>query len=482
MYRKVGTYIFPHKLCGGTRELLERGEQITFTECNKLREWVATAMLITMDIVNIMKSKASAHARLMKETEEKQDAAAERAQASSLKAARKALNRVVLYVTDLHGAGGLERLLWEEEKFFRQKGVEMIVLTFSFDKSALYDYQPHLEIIEAGSSRLSRALALRRKLRELNPDLVIAQSHGCAMYLYLATLFTPIPYAVHVHGTFFWAPEDRYKYALVFRRVFSKIRESVAGHKEFVPPYPHNGLKKRIASEFLAILNYLAIRRAQKTIVLTEQVRWEVEKLYGKDSVIARGCLPSEALNYQPKQNIRQRLGLEGQRIIFNVGRLDPLKRIDLLIKACAKIFPQYPDVYLVIGGTGEDEERLKGLAEELGIKERVKFVGFISDPELFDYHAACDVFAFPSWTTSGISPYEALAVNKKVVWTTEADEPVLGDKHVFLAHPTVEDFAKGLEKALNTPVEGEIDLSDYTWDRYFETVYNAAIEAVNRQ
>lgn len=53
-------------------------------------------------------------------------------------AASKSLNRVVIFIGGLAGAGGEERLLWEEEKFFREKGIETTVLTFSLDKSALY--------------------------------------------------------------------------------------------------------------------------------------------------------------------------------------------------------------------------------------------------------------------------------------------------------------------------------------------------------
>lgn len=382
---------------------------------------------------------------------------------------------IVLFYADLAGAGGAERLLWEEEKFFREKGIEVIVLTFSLDKSALYNYKPErLEIIDTASSQISRVFALRRKLRQINPNLVIAQNSTDCMYLYLATLFTSIPYIAHIHGTLFWYPEDVKKYALIFRGVFSEIRESVVGHREFIPLHPHCSLKKRIVSEFTAILNYLAVRKARKLIVLTNQVKWEVKKLYGKDSIVVRGCLSPGILSYRPKQDIKRKLGLEGNQIILSIGRLDPRKRIDLLIRAFAKISPNYKDLYLLIGGTGEEEESLKRLAQELGVMNRVRFLGFIPDSELFDYYAICDVFAFPSWTTSGITPYEALAMGKKVVWTTEADEPILGDKHVFLADPTVEDFAKGVEEALNTRVEGKLDLSGYTWNRYFESIVAA--------
>ena len=65
-------------------------------------------------------------------------------------------------------------------------------------------------------------------------------------------------------------------------------------------------------------------------------------------------------------------------------------------------------------------------------------------------------------------------------MWTSEADEPILGDKHVFVAEPNVEDFARGLEEALNADVEGKVDLSDFIWDKYFETVYRAVIVAIN--
>ena len=395
--------------------------------------------------------------------------------------ASKNLNKVVLFCIGIIGAGGEERLLLEEERFFRNKGIETIVLTFFLDKSALYDYQPKkLEIIMARPSFSSQIIALRQKLKQINPDIVIASSLWNSMYLYFALRFTSIPYISHIHGTIFWFPEDTYKYALIHKIAFSVVRESVLGHKEFIPQYPQCRFKRRIVSEFLALISFLAVRKARKIITLTDHLKWEIKILYGRDAVVARGCLPSEALLYRPKDDMKRKMGLQGKRIILSIGRLDPRKRIDVLIKAFARILPNYKDLYLVIGGTGEDEERLRKLTEKLGIRENVKFLGFVPDSELFDYYASCDVFSFPSWTSSGITPYEALAMGKKVVWTSEADEPVLGDKHVFVAEPNEKDFAKGLEEALNTDVEGKVDLSEYTWDKYFEIVYNAVIGATD--
>ena len=91
----------------------------------------------------------------------------------------KSLNKVVLFCTGLMGAGGEERLLWEEEKFFREKGIETTVLTFSLDKSALYDYKPEkLDVINARPFLLSRVIALRQKLKEIKPDMYPLQIKG----------------------------------------------------------------------------------------------------------------------------------------------------------------------------------------------------------------------------------------------------------------------------------------------------------------
>ena len=68
---------------------------------------------------------------------------------------------------------------------------------------------------------------------------------------------------------------------------------------------------------------------------------------------------------------------------------------------------------------------------------------------------------------------YEALAMNKKVVWSSEVeiDEHLAGNKHVFAANPTADDFAKVMEKALATEVTEVNDLSVYSFDNYCERI-----------
>lgn len=390
---------------------------------------------------------------------------------------REHIPRVVIFHRGIIGFGGEERLLFEEYKYFKKRDVKTRILTFNLRKEALGRYYDEIiddiEIIE-GKSLLQQILMLRKRLLEVNPDVLIT---ACGwIFLFLATLFTKIPYVIHIHGLMFWFPRDLLKYALIHRRVFNDIRNTLEGHREFIPLKPNCSFKDRFLLELGATLDYLAVRKALKIIVLTERVRWEVSKLYGRDSIIARGCLDPTVFSYSLKEDIRRKLNLPNYvKIILSVSRLDPRKRIDVLIKAFTKLSKKVDNAVLVIVGIGPDEKRLKSLAKQSNCSDRVVFTGFVNDDELWDYYHACDVFACPGWTTSPITAYEALAFQKKVVWSSEASEPdeILNSPYVFIANPDPDSFADALRKALYANVETRMDLGNFTWNNYFKTVYD---------
>ncbi|MFA0832426.1 MAG: glycosyltransferase family 4 protein [Methanobacterium formicicum] len=389
--------------------------------------------------------------------------------------------KLVLFTSNLSGgAGGAEKLVLEEEKYFKKLNFDTTLITFAVDEIAVYDYKPNILEIKIKSpklfSQLIGILKLRKELKKINPNYIIAQSNYCSFYIYFATLFTHFKYITHIHGSLFWFDEDQKKYAIIHKKVFSEIRNSIIGHKEFIPKNYPLGLPSRVSAEILAIIDYLVVRKAEQIIVITEQLKWEVEKLYNKKAIVSRGCLPNNFEEFKPKRNIKNELNLHNKEIIFSLGRLDHRKRIDILIKAFHRITNKNDDVVLLIGGIGKEEKNLKMLVSKLKIDEKVKFLGFVDDDSLFEYYSACDVFAFPSWTSSGISPYEALSVGKKVVITSEAEEPFLNHESVFIAEPNVDSFSKYLKKALECEVKEKIDLSEYTWDNYFQKVYDALL------
>ena len=395
--------------------------------------------------------------------------------------------KAVLFSGMFLGVGGLERLLLEEVKYLEKSGFETHVLSYNYNEEVLFNQTYRANIEQVGYRASSKYLllqviykiasmyALRRRIRQIKPDIILVASIWGCLSFYFATLFTRYSYSTHIHGTIFWFHDDLLKYTFIHRRVFNEIRESVIGHKEFIPTErPKVGWMERIANEFLALAIYRAVRKAKKIFVLSNQMKWEVGKLYGKEAVVLKGAITKEFLSYKPKQNIKEKLGLHNKKMILNVNRLELRKRVDLLIKAFKQLSGRVKDAVLVIGGTGEDEEKLKNLAEQLNISDKVRFMGYIREEELLDYIAACDVFVHPNWADFAIAAYEPLALQKKVVWSTEMeiDEHLAGNKHIFTANPTVDDFARAIEQALSTKVAERNDLSVYTWDNYCEKIF----------
>jgi len=400
--------------------------------------------------------------------------------------------RAILFSKAFLAAGGAERLLFRESQYLDMCGFKTYILTLNFNETARFNDTYNQKVEQIGYKNTSNStvltilrlignvFAIRKRIREIKPDLILLTDVWDCILFYFATLFTPYSYSSHIHGTIFWFPDDLFKYGLIYRKVFGKIRESVIGHKEFIPARPPRvNLLKRLAYEIGAVVMNYAVRKAKKVFVLTNHMKWEVEQLHGKDAIVIKGAIDKEILNYKPKKNIKKCLGLENKTMILNVNRLDPRKRVDLLIKAFKQIYLKYPHVYLVIGGTGPEEKKLKDLSMQIGVTNRVKFVGYISEQELWDYFASCDVFVHPFWREHSIVAYEALAMNKKVVWSTEMeiDEYLQGNPHVFAANPEVDELAAAILKAINTKVTEKNDLSIYSYDNYFKILFGELIQ-----
>ena len=62
------------------------------------------------------------------------------------------------------------------------------------------------------------------------------------------------------------------------------------------------------------------------------------------------------------------------------LGRLQAYKRVDLILRAIARLREQMPSVRLIIAGRGPEEGRLKTLASQLGIASSVEFKGFVTE------------------------------------------------------------------------------------------------------
>lgn len=119
----------------------------------------------------------------------------------------------------------------------------------------------------------------------------------------------------------------------------------------------------------------------------------------------------------------RARLGLsEAERVILFVGRLDPIKGIDRLLAAVARLRGEMRLRVVLVGGGGEkasEEPMLRALCSELSLGDCVTFAGPRAHGELQDYYRAADVLVLPShYESFGLVVLEALACGAPVLAT----------------------------------------------------------------
>jgi glycosyltransferase involved in cell wall biosynthesis len=143
---------------------------------------------------------------------------------------------------------------------------------------------------------------------------------------------------------------------------------------------------------------------------------------------------------------------------IFMVSRLTRLKRADLLIRAVAT--PAGAGVRVVIGGDGEEHERLALLAQELGVSERVTLTGGLSDAQLLDHLARCRAVCFPPQEEDyGFVTAEAFASSKAVITCRDSGGPaelVEPGVNGLIADPTPESLAVALREVMQDPARAE--------------------------
>ncbi|HVR71260.1 MAG TPA: glycosyltransferase family 4 protein [Vicinamibacteria bacterium] len=173
--------------------------------------------------------------------------------------------------------------------------------------------------------------------------------------------------------------------------------------------------------EALRRLQRTVARGARGVIVPSAYLRrmvldWgvEPERLH-----VVQNGVPPPAHPLPSAEQARQRLGLAGDFVVTSIGRLIPLKRFDLLIRALAALRGEVPQARLVLVGSGPCESALRALASESGLAERVRFAGRLPHAEVVHHLRASHVFALVS-THEGFSHVllEAMQAGVPVVAT----------------------------------------------------------------
>ena len=149
----------------------------------------------------------------------------------------------------------------------------------------------------------------------------------------------------------------------------------------------------------------------------------------------------------------RQEIGVPLDKfLVLSVGELIERKNHEVIIRALAKI--NNPNVCYAIAGKGPLKEYLMELSEELGVKDRVLFLGFRTD--IYELYHVADISAFPSKIEGlGLAGIEAMSAGIPLVSSNVHGilDYVIDEKTGFAVAPNdVEGFADAINKFVENP------------------------------
>ncbi|MDA8698011.1 glycosyltransferase family 4 protein [Rhodopirellula sp.] len=162
----------------------------------------------------------------------------------------------------------------------------------------------------------------------------------------------------------------------------------------------------------------------------------------------------------QKFSHVKQRNARDGTLKLLTVGRLQRRKGQDTVIKALPELTKIFPDVSYTIAGGGEDLGRLQNLAEQLGVENRVNFLGSFEDSELPSIYGAHDVFILANRDEGhdvegfGIVLVEAQAAGLPIIAGNSggtSDTFSDGETGFLIDAETCEPLVKALTTQLNT-------------------------------
>ena len=224
-----------------------------------------------------------------------------------------------------------------------------------------------------------------------------------------------------------------------------------------IPPSPV--LYQRFGRFYKALTTPFRARRADRVIACSNFTKGDIVKLLDLPEERIDAIL--EAVDPQYKlvddsyllEMIKQKYGI-GKDFILGLGGQDPRKNTSSIIRACKKMKDRYScKHHLVIAGL---ENWLKspvfGLVQDLGLRDSVKFTGFVSDKDLVLLYNAAALFVYPSLSEGfGFPALEAMACGTPVITSNVTALPeVVGDAAILVDPKDIDGLVEAMHDVLS--------------------------------
>lgn len=252
---------------------------------------------------------------------------------------------------------------------------------------------------------------------------------------------THTPFSTGIHGMR-WARRMHVPIVSTFHTLYEQYLHYVP------PPFPvavaRTALRQYLRRYYSRVAQVVTPSELAKGLLASYGVKTPV-------TVIRNAVLPFPDIT---KEEARRRIGAhDGEFVLLYVGRLAREKNVGMLMEACGRLFPKYPQLRLRLLGDGPEADGLRAHAARLSIDSRVVFEGPLPRERVSEFLLACDLFAFPSTTESqGMALDEAQAAGLPCVVTDQGGSPeAVQHMQTGIVTPAeTEPFANAIERLLS--------------------------------
>jgi alpha-1,3-rhamnosyl/mannosyltransferase len=249
-------------------------------------------------------------------------------------------------------------------------------------------------------------------------------------------------------------------------------------------------LPNRMAWRYAHFMMGQAVRRSAIVFTVSDASRNDILRFYpwaAPDTVqVVPNAIDADLLEdpgREETERVRERYQIRGRFVLF-VGNVKPHKNLERLIAAFARLRqePGHEDLKLLL--IGDDVSRygsLRRTVEAAGVRQDVRFFGFVPHRTLAALYRLASVFAFPSlYEGFGLPPLEAMACGTPVVTSRLSSLPeVVGDAAVLIDPYDIDDIARGLHQALEDRAlradlieKGHARARSFSWERSVAAVH----------
>jgi glycosyltransferase involved in cell wall biosynthesis len=330
------------------------------------------------------------------------------------------------------------------------------------DESTLRDMAENFVPVVDNSAqyRLREHVSLPLKLRRLGAELLHSPH-------YVRPLFCPVPSVVTIHDCI---------------------------HLLF-PQY----LPNRMAYNYARFMMGSAIRNSAIVFTVSEASRGDILRFFPETDPekvhVVPNAIDAELLRdpgEEERERVRERYQLRSRFVLF-AGNVKPHKNLERLIRAFARVRGQEGNEDLRLVLLGDDVSRygsLRRTADEAGVRQDVRFFGFVPHETLAALYRMATVFAFPSlYEGFGLPPLEAMACGTPVVTSRLSSLPeVVGDGALLVDPYSEDEIAHGIARLLDDQdlrarlVERGLErAASYSWERSVREIHSGYLKALGR-